>query len=212
MLALRSLRARLLIIGIVPVVVALAVTAVLTVRSVDRFADEQREVKRAEQVRDLRQAATAISKIYAERFGPAFMGEEVPEATRDYLGEAYGGEIYYLPLVSPVTASAEILGLVPIQLGKLPDPILGDLAAGRAVELPAGVLPPALRGEVAIARGVFPTQGGRPFGLLVMVQPAAEVTSPAGALRLTSPHAATDRRKAPRLPTANAQGAAATQR
>jgi len=182
MLALRSLRARLLIIGIVPVVVALAVTAVLTVRSVGDFADQQREVKRAEQVRDLRQAATAISKIYAERFRPAFLGEAVPAETGNYLGEAYGGDLYYLSLINAESASAEVLGLVPIKLGSLPEDVVRRLAQGRAVELPAAALPAALSGDVAVARGVFPA-GSKPFGLVVVVQPAVEVTSPAGTLR-----------------------------
>ena len=42
MLLLRSLRARLLIIGIVPVLAALIVTAVMTVRSVNQFSESQR--------------------------------------------------------------------------------------------------------------------------------------------------------------------------
>ena len=50
MLLLRSLRARLLIIGVVPVLVALFVTAALTVRSLSSFSDTQREERRAQRV------------------------------------------------------------------------------------------------------------------------------------------------------------------
>ena len=183
MLALRSLRARLLIIGIVPVVVALAVTAVLTVRSVDRFADEQREVKRAEQVRDLRQAATALSKLYGDRLREAFLTSAVEGLNRDYLEEAYGGDLYYVEVIDSDAVDAESFGLQPLALGPLPEGVARRLLAGRAVELPAAALPPTLRADVAVARGVFPAGQERPFGLLVVVQPAVEVTSPAGTLR-----------------------------
>ncbi|MEY4225932.1 MAG: hypothetical protein RL190_689 [Actinomycetota bacterium] len=183
MLALRSLRARLLIIGIVPVVVALAVTAVLTVRSVDRFADQQREVKRAEQVRDLRQAATALSKLYGDRLPEAFLTSSVEGLNRDYLEEAYGGDLYYVEVIESDNVDAESFGLQPLEIGALPEGVVRRLLAGRVAELPAATLPPKLRGDVVVARGVFPTGQERPFGLLVVVQPAIEVTSPAGTLR-----------------------------
>jgi signal transduction histidine kinase len=183
MLALRSLRARLLIIGIVPVVVALAVTAVLTVRSVDRFADDEREVKRAEQVRDLRQAATALSKLYGDRLQEAFLKNEVEGLNRDYLEEAYGGDLYYVEVIDSDNIDAESFGLQPLALGALPEGVVRRLLAGRSVELPAAALPPSLQDDVAVARGVFPAGQERPFGLLVVVQPPVKVTSPAGTLR-----------------------------
>lgn len=183
MLALRSLRARLLIIGIVPVVVALAVTAVLAARSVDRFADEQQAVKRAEQVRALRGTATALSKLYGERLGEAFQLGELRGVNRDYLEEAYGGDLFYVARVASGNVNADRLGLRELELGELPAPVTERLVAGRTAEVPAAALPPPLRGDVAVARGIFPTADGPPLGLLVVVQPAAEVTSPAGTLR-----------------------------
>ncbi len=183
MLALRSLRARLLIIGIVPVVVALAVTAVLAARSVDRFADEQQAVKRAEQVRALRGTATALSKLYGERLGEAFQLGELRGVNRDYLEEAYGGDLFYVARVASGNVNADRLGLRELELGELPAPAAERLAAGRTAEVPAAALPPSLRGDVAVARGIFPTADGPPLGFLVVVQPAAEVTSPAGTLR-----------------------------
>jgi len=185
MLALRSLRARLLIIGVVPVVVALAVTAVLAARSVDRFADEQQAVKRAEQVRALRGTAQALSKLYSDRLGEAFRLGELRGVNRDYLEEAYGGDLFYVALVSSGNLNAERLGLreLELKLDDLPEPLVRRLAAGRSVAVPADALPPALRGDVAVARGIFPTADAAPLGLLVVVQPAAEVTSPVSALR-----------------------------
>jgi len=167
MLALRSLRARLLIIGIVPVVVALAVTAVLTVRSVDQFADEQREVKRAEQVRDLRQAATALSKLYGDRLREAFLTSAVEGLNRDYLEEAYGGDLYYVEVIDSDAVDAESFGLQPLALGPLPEGVARRLLAGPQARGPAwsGASPsnpsPAtsLGPHPQLARGWWPPHG-----------------------------------------------------
>ena len=76
MLLLRSLRARLLIIGIVPVLAALIVTAVMTVRSVNQFSDQQRYEVRTQQERDLKRLTTGLSREFAPLIGGLFIGEK----------------------------------------------------------------------------------------------------------------------------------------
>ena len=75
MLLLRSLRARLLIIGVVPVVVALLVTAALTLRSVGTYSDKQQGERRAQQIRDEKRIATSLSRIYGPFINAAVLGD-----------------------------------------------------------------------------------------------------------------------------------------
>ncbi len=85
MLLLRSLRARLLIIGIVPVLVALLVTSVLVVRSVNSFSESQRQEKRAQQVVEMERIVTGLSRVYGRMIGRVVLGgEERSSAARRY--------------------------------------------------------------------------------------------------------------------------------
>ena len=186
---LRSLRGRLLIIGVVPVVVALAVTAVLTVRSVGSFADAQRQEKRAQQAAELERIATGLSRLYGRQIRPAVLGTTNEAIRQADVEAAVGARIFYVSRATQGLFDATKLGLGPLQTeGDLPEGLQRQLDAGRAVILPQSILPGALAGDVVAARGVFVTQsgdphGGAPYGYLVVARPVAEVASPAGTLR-----------------------------
>jgi two-component system sensor histidine kinase BaeS len=102
------------------------------------------------------------------------------------LEEAAGGQLYYVPLVQ--TNAVGDLGLGTFEM---PDPskqFADRIGSGEAFEVPDRYLPPVLRNDVVVGRGVFGTGSGDPvdgvaYGLLVVARPAAEVVSPAGALR-----------------------------
>ena len=189
MLLLRSLRARLLIIGVVPVVVALAVTAILTVRSVTTFSDGQRQQERAQQAAELERIATSLSRLYGRQIRPAVLGSANDAIRQADVEGAIDARIFYVSRASTGLFDATELGLGPLQMeGPLPRVLQRQLDAGVAVILPASLLPPALAGDVVAARGVFVTRsgdpnGGAPFGYLVVARPVAEVASPAGTLR-----------------------------
>ena len=193
MLLLRSLRARLLIIGVVPVLVALIVTAALTVRSVGSFSDKQRAERRAQQVQEMQRAATGLSRIYTRFVTPALLGQRNEMVSPRDINVTIGGQAYYVGLMSlPVDADA--IGLPNFELTRGLDRTKRDAAMlaiidrGGAVEVPADLVPPNLRDDVVVARGVFPTstgnpEGGAPFGMVVIARPPIQVVSPAAALR-----------------------------
>lgn len=193
MLLLRSLRARLLIIGVVPVVVALVVTAALTVRSVGSFSDKQRAERRAQQVQEMERAATGLSRIYTRFLTPALLGQRNEMVSPQDINVTIGGQAYYVGLMAlPVDPDA--IGLPNFELTRGLDPKKRDAAMmaiierGGAVEVPADLVPPQLRDDVVVARGVFPTstgdpEGGSAFGMVVIARPPVQVVSPAGALR-----------------------------
>ena len=189
MLLLRSLRARLLIIGIVPVLVALAVTSVLTVRSVDAFAERQRSEERVQQVHDLERLATGLSRVYGRLIRPAVLGEKVDVIRRSDLEAAAGSTLYYVKSSNVQLFAAGALALEDLVLTEeVPPSVRRRLDDGQTWLVPAASLPPALQGEVVVARGIFVTstgdpKGGAPYGLLVVARPAVEVESPAPALR-----------------------------
>ncbi len=189
MLLLRSLRARLLIIGVVPVLVALLVTAALTVRSVGTFSDRQQSERRAQQEQELERIATGLSRVYGRLIQPAVLGKRNDLVRQSDLEAAAGGRLYYVALSPEGLFSAETLGLqamepsAPISKG-----LTKRLDEGEAVVLPHSVLPQTMAHFVVVARGVFATSngdsnGGTPFGLLVVARPVVQVPSPAGALR-----------------------------
>jgi two-component system sensor histidine kinase BaeS len=186
---LRSLRARLLIIGIVPVLVALTVTSVLTVRSVDAFAERQEERERAQQVRDLERLATGLSRIYARQILPAVIGDRDEALRRADVEAAAGSRLYYLKTQGVAIFAAEDLELRPLRLGdRIPRAAARRIDAGETWVIPARLLPPELQDDVVVARGLFVTstgdpEGGAPFGLLVVARPVAEVESPVATLR-----------------------------
>ena len=193
MLLLRSLRARLLIIGVVPVLVALLVTAALTVRSVGTFSDKQRDERREQQVREMERAVTGLSRIYQRFLLPAAMGQANDMLTPKDMNVTIGGEAYYVGLVrGPVDARS--LGLPPLDEHPSAKPreqyaaVLKIIDRGGAVELPAALIPAKLKGDVVVARGIFQTStgdpaGGDPYGMIVIARPPVQVISPAGALR-----------------------------
>ncbi|MEI6688311.1 MAG: HAMP domain-containing sensor histidine kinase [Thermoleophilia bacterium] len=193
MLLLRSLRARLLIIGVVPVLVALFVTAALTVRSVGSFSDQQRAERRAQQVREMERAATGLSRIYTRFLTPAMLGQRNNMVSPQDVNVTIGGQAYYVGLVSlPVKADA--IGLPTFALPRKLDRAKQDAALlavidrGGAVEVPSDLVPADLQDQVVVARGIFPTstgdpEGGAPFGMVVIARPPVSVVSPAGALR-----------------------------
>ena len=187
MLLLRSLRARLLIIGVVPVLVALFVTAALTVRSVSTFSNDQRDERRSQQVLEEKQIVTGFAQIYGRLLNQAYRGRSNDFMSQDSLEAAARGRIFYVP-VHPVLG-AEKLG---IDFGEMPatalEQMLPRLQSGKAVEVPAEDLPVGSRDDVAVARGVFATTTGDPengalFGVLVLERPLEAVESPAGTLR-----------------------------
>lgn len=187
MLLLRSLRARLLIIGIVPVLVALIVTAVLAVRSVNAFAEQQQREKREQQITDLQRITTGFSRYYGVRLQQAFLNRlGGDERDASDLEEAAGGSLYFIPL-KDISALADV-GLRSFAMPGPSARMQARIDSGDAFEIPDRYLPPALRDDVVVGRGVFPTQTGDPVdgvavGLLAVARPAAEVASPAGALR-----------------------------
>ena len=187
MLLLRSLRARLLIIGVVPVLVALFVTAALTVRSLSAFSNTQRDERRAQQVLEEKRIVTGFAQIYGRLLNQAYRGRTNDFMSQKSLEAAARGRIFYVP-VHPVQG-AENLG---VEFGSMPATALDRMAtilqSGKAVEVPAEDLPPASRDDVAVARGVFATTTGNPengalFGVLVLERPLEAVESPAGTLR-----------------------------
>jgi hypothetical protein len=100
MLLLRSLRARLLIIGVVPVVVALLVTAALTLRSVGTYSDKQQGERRAQQIRDEKRIATSLSRIYGPFINAAVLGESNKVIKRADMEKAVNARLYYVPIYS----------------------------------------------------------------------------------------------------------------
>jgi two-component system sensor histidine kinase BaeS len=184
---LRSLRARLLIIGVVPVLVALFVTAALTVRSLSSFSNEQRDERRAQQVQEEKRIVTGFAQIYGRLLNRVYSGRTNDFMSQRSLEAAARGRIYYVP-VHPVRG-AESLG---IDFGELPDASLERLTdrlqSGEPIEVAAADLPRASRGDVVVARGVFATTTGNPeqgalFGVLVLERPPDVIESPAGTLR-----------------------------
>ena len=144
MLLLRSLRARLLIIGVVPVLVALIVTAALTVRSVGSFSDKQRAERRAQQVQEMERAATGLSRIYTRFLTPALLGQRNEMVSPRDINVTIGGQAYYVGLMSlPVDADA--IGLPNFELTRGLDGTKRDAAMlaiidrGGAVEVPAPI-------------------------------------------------------------------------
>ncbi|MGI9116137.1 MAG: sensor histidine kinase [Gaiellales bacterium] len=186
---LRSLRARLLLVGIVPVVVALAVTAVLTVRSLNHFAEEQRAAVRQQQVGELERIVTGLSRVYGRLVGPAVLGETNQRLRREDLEAAAGGKLFYVPLIDMKLFPISALGLAQMQVdGTLPDTVTKPIGKGQAIALPPELLPPSMRDDVVVARGMFATSSGNPgngvpYGLLVLTRPVPDVPSPAGTLR-----------------------------
>ena len=193
MLLLRSLRARLLIIGVVPVLVALLVTAALTIRSVGAYSDTQQNERRAQQVREMERAATGLSRIYTGFLLPAAMGQSNKMVAPKDMNVTIGGEAYYVGLVRG-SVDATALGLPPLDASPSEKPreqyaaVLPIIDRGGAVELPPSLVPAKLHGDVVVARGIFPTTtgdpaGGVPYGMVVIARPPVQVASPAGALR-----------------------------
>jgi signal transduction histidine kinase len=193
MLLLRSLRARLLIIGVVPVLVALLVTAALTVRSVGTFSDHQQGERRAQQVREMERAATGLSRIYTRFLRPAVLGQSNKMVSPQDVNVTIGGQAYYLGLVS-IPVAADAIGQPRFELPRKLDRaardarLLSIIERGGAVELPTDLVPAKLQDQVVVARGVFPTStgdpaGGAPFGMVVIARQPVQVISPAGALR-----------------------------
>ena len=206
MLLLRSLRARLLIIGVVPVVVALLVTAALTLRSVGTYSDKQQGERRAQQIRDEKRIATSLSRIYGPFINAAVLGNTNKVIKRADMEKAVNARLYYVPIYSGELVGARSLGLSTLQVRRAltaaqqnasDDPalarrdasLLETIEGGGAVGVPQDWLDPELRDDIVVARGVFSTstgnpEGGVPFGLLVVARPPTEVVSPAGALRI----------------------------
>ena len=188
MLLLRSLRARLLIIGIVPVLVALVVTAVMTVRSVNQFSESQRYEARTQQERDLKRLTTGLSREFAPLIGGLFIGKKNDVLQSVHLEYAYGSSLYFIATMQSATVNAKGLDLKELQWDQpLSATIEKRLGDGQAVVIPAQYVPAALSGDVVVARGLFPTEqkdflGASP-GLLVVARPAVQVSSPAGTLR-----------------------------
>ena len=189
MLLLRSLRARLLIIGVVPVLVALFITAALTVRSVGSYSDTQRQEKRAQQTAELERIATGLSRVYGRLIGPAVLGSRNAIVRQADLEAAAGGRLFYVALSPQGLVKADALGLKAMTpSGPLSTSVVKALERGDAVVVPHDVLPQAMARDVVVARGVFATSSGdpsngAPYGLLVIARPAVQVPSPAGALR-----------------------------
>lgn len=188
MLLLRSLRARLLIIGIVPVLVALIVTAVLTVRSVNQFSDHQRYEARTQQERDLKRLTEGLSREYAPLIGGLFIGKKNDALQSVHLEYAYGSSLYFIATMQSATVNAKGLDLKELQWEQpLSTKIEKRLGDGQAVVIPAEYVPARLRGDVVVARGLFPTEQsdflGASSGLLVVARPAVQVSLPAGTLR-----------------------------
>ncbi len=188
MLLLRSLRARLLIIGIVPVLVALVVTAVMTVRSVNQFSEYQRYEARTQQERDLKRFTTGLPREYAPLVGGLFIGKKNDVLQSVHLEAAYGSSLYFIATMKSATVNAEGLDLKKLQwVQPLSATIEKRLSNGQAVVIPAAYVPAALSGDVVVARGLFPTEQsdflGASSGLLVVARPAVQVSSPAGTLR-----------------------------
>ena len=77
---LRSLRARLLIIGVVPVLVALFVTAALTVRSLSSFSNAQRDERRAQRVQEEKRIVTGFAQIYGRLLNQVYSGRKIGRA------------------------------------------------------------------------------------------------------------------------------------
>lgn len=193
MLLLRSLRARLLIIGVVPVLVALFITAALTVRSVGAFSDRQRGERQDQQVREMERAATGLARIYTRFLMPATLGQQNEMVTPQDINVTIGGEAYYAALVTG-TFDPSALGLPAFDMPRKFERAKRDAALyriierGGAVVVPADLVPANLQGDVVVARGVFATstgnpEGGAPFGMIMIARPPVEVVSPAGALR-----------------------------
>jgi signal transduction histidine kinase len=205
MLLLRSLRARLLIIGVVPVLVALLVTAALTVRSVGAYSDEQQSKLRVQQVDDEKRIAASLSRVYGPFIRGAVLNNPNEVIRQADVEDAVDAQLYYVPIHSPDLVKAQSLGLDTVTVlrelkGSVvaePDDTAVDrrdkalirmIEAGKAIEVPQDWLDRRLRGDVVVARGVFPTstgnpEGGVPFGLLVVARAPAEIASPARALR-----------------------------
>lgn len=188
MLLLRSLRTRLLIIGVVPVLVALLVTAVMTVRSVNQFSDHQRYEARTQQEYDLKRLTTGLSREYALLLSGLFIGKSNDVLRSAYLEAANGSSLFFMPTMKSSVLKATKLDLKDLSWSRpLPVTIVKQLDQGEAVVIPADYLPATLSGEVVVARGLFPTEqsdflGASP-GLLVVARPAVHVSSPAGTLR-----------------------------
>ena len=186
---LRSLRSRLLIVGVVPVVVAVSVSAILTVRSVSTFAQAQRAEKRVQQQQELQRIATGLSRLYGRQVRPAVLGQANDTVLKADVEAAVGARLFYLPRTAHGLFDASQLGLDPMRMEeRLPRALRRDLDAGKAVVVPPDLLPRAFAGDVVAARGVFVTDtgdpdGGAPFGYLVVASPLAQVASPEGALR-----------------------------
>ncbi len=187
MLLLRSLRARLLIIGVVPVLVALFVTAALTVRSLSTFSNTQRDDRRAQQVVEQKRIVTGFAQIYGRLLRQAYLGKTNDFMSQASLEAAARGHIFYVSM-HPMRG-ADRLG---VEFGEMPtatlDRLAGLVQSGKAVEVPAADLPAAMRDDVVVARGVFATTTGNPednapYGVLVLERPAQVVESPAGTLR-----------------------------
>ena len=188
MLLLRSLRARLLIIGVVPVLVALVVTAVMTVRSVNQFSDHQRYEARTQQERDLKRLTTGLSREYALLISGLFIGKSNDVLRSAYLEAANGSSLFFMSTMKSTVLKAKGLDLKELSWTQpLPTSVSEQLDQGKAVVIPAEYVPASLDGDVVVARGLFPTEqsdflGASP-GLLVVARPAVHVSSPAGTLR-----------------------------
>ncbi len=189
MLLLRSLRARLLIIGIVPVLVALLVTSVLVVRSVNSFSESQRQEKRAQQVVEMERIVTGLSRVYGRMIGRVVLGGKNDLLLRADIEAAVDGHLFLVVTSLPGLIDPAALDLEPLLLyGTLPKQLIGSINKGLPVVIPRANLPPELQHDVVIGRGMFATTtgdpaGGVPFALLVVGRPVAEVVSPAGAIR-----------------------------
>ena len=188
MLLLRSLRARLLIIGVVPVLVARVVTAVMTVRSVNQFSDHQRYEARTQQEHDLKRLTTGLSREYALLISGLFIGKSNDVLRSAYLEAANGSSLFFMSTMKSTVLKAQGLDLKELSWTQpLPPSISKQLDQGKAVVIPAEYVPASLDGDVVVARGLFPTEqsdflGASP-GLLVVARPAVHVSSPAGTLR-----------------------------
>ena len=188
MLLLRSLRARLLIIGVVPVLAALLVTAVMTVRSVNQFSDHQRYEARTQQESDLKRLTTGLSREYALLLSGLFIGKRNDVLRSTYLEAANGSSLFFVSTMKSSVLKAKGLDLKNLTWANpLPLTIAKQLDEGQAVVIPSTFVPASLSGDVVVARGLFPTEqsdflGASP-GLLVVARPAVHVSSPAGTLR-----------------------------
>ncbi|MSO47497.1 MAG: HAMP domain-containing histidine kinase [Thermoleophilia bacterium] len=188
MLLLRSLRARLLIIGIVPVFAALAVTAVMTVRSINQFSEQQRAQAQAQQLKEMKRLTTGLSREYSILLSGAFLGRSNDVLRSMYLEAASDSALFFVPTAKSKVLNAESLDLSELQWTQpLPPALTDQLKAGQAVQIPLPYLPAVLAGEVVVARGLFPTEqadflGASP-GLLVAARPTVQVASPVGTLR-----------------------------